>query len=488
MIDGNATAARGTAVLVLSQACFLVLGYLAVVIMAREFGPATYGAYGVIMSVLVWLEEAGRYAIPSATAKLVAETNAESATLELTAVILNLALYAVLFVFLWVLAPLLSSWFAIPDGALLFRIAAIDLPFFGIYTAYRAIHQGHRRFFRLGCSQITYALTKLVGALLLVRFGLSVKNALLVNVAATIVGLTCLLPGNRSQWRGHWLEQVKPLLSAATSMGSYYFVLGLRDSLVLWTLQIISPVSAASMIGVYVAAANIARVPSTALTTMTTVILPSISRAVAVNDERLARRYISQALRFGCIVYLPVCLVVMTQGEKMMQWIYSRDFSGGGVILALLIVADGLRIAHAIFGAALNAGGEARKAAIMTVVSLVPVIAMLIFLIYIWGGRGAALSSALTILISNVILGTLVWKRFGTFMNKRSAYNIGVAGCLMFLVFALLSNFELFFFLPCAAGLVAYFASLLVSNEITRQDVAVVVPWIRVKPYEVSGG
>ena len=99
MIDGNATAARGTAVLVLSQACFLVLGYLAVVIMAREFGPATYGAYGVIMSVLVWLEEAGRYAIPSATAKLVAETNAESATLELTAVILNLALYAVFFRF-----------------------------------------------------------------------------------------------------------------------------------------------------------------------------------------------------------------------------------------------------------------------------------------------------------------------------------------------------------------------------------------------------
>jgi hypothetical protein len=48
--------------------------------------------------------------------------------------------------------------------------------------------------------------------------------------------------------------------------------------------------------------------------------------------------------------------------------------------------------------------------------------------------------------------------------------------------------FELFFFLPCAGGLVAYFAFLLVSNEITRQDVAVVVPWIRVKPYEVSGG
>jgi hypothetical protein len=57
----------------------------------------------------------------------------------------------------------------------------------------------------------------------------------------------------------------------------------------------------------------------------------------------------------------------------------------------------------------------------------------------------------------------------------------------MFLVFALLSNFELFFFLSWAGGLAAYFASLLVSNEITRQDVAVVVPWIKLRPkYEVS--
>ena len=45
-----------------------------------------------------------------------------------------------------------------------------------------------------------------------------------------------------------------------------------------------------------------------------------------------------------------------------------------------------------------------------------------------------------------------------------------------------------FFFVPCAGGLAAYFASLLLSSEITRQDIAVVVPWIRVKSYEASSG
>ena len=65
--------------------------------------------------------------------------------------------------------------------------------------------------------------------LLLIRFGLSVESALLVNVAATIVGLAWLLPGGGLRWQGRWLEQFKPLVSAATPMGLYYFVLGLRD-------------------------------------------------------------------------------------------------------------------------------------------------------------------------------------------------------------------------------------------------------------------
>ena len=122
-------AARGAAVLVFSQGCYLTLGYFAVVCLAREFGLAAYGAYGVIISVLVWLEESGRTAIPTATAKLVAERTTGSAALEGTAVILNLALYVLLFGLLWILAPWLSSWFGIANGALLFRIAAIDLPF-----------------------------------------------------------------------------------------------------------------------------------------------------------------------------------------------------------------------------------------------------------------------------------------------------------------------------------------------------------------------
>ena len=482
----NATAARGTAVLALSRGCYFILGYLAVVLLARELGPAIYGTYGVIISVLVWLEESGRYAIPSATAKLLAEITTGHAELERNALTLNLGLHVLFFVLLWVAAPGLASWFGIANGTLLFRLAALDLPCFGAYTAYQAIHQGYYHFFRLGLSQVIYALAKLIGVLLLIHFGVSLERALLVNAAATVIGLMVLLPGTSLQWKGCWLERVAPLVSVAVPMGLYFFPLMLRSSLLLGTLRIMSPVSEEVWIGILVAALNVARVPAFTLATVTIVLLPSLSRALARHDVALAKRYINQALRFFFILYLPVSFVLMAQPEQLMQWIYSQEFAGGGLLLSILVVGEGMHTLQAILGSVLNAAGEARKAAAVTILSLIPSLAMLVIFIHFLGVIGAALSSALMPLFGVVIFSGAIWQRFGTLLKKRSLCNIGLAGSLMFLVDALFPEADGFFILLHTIGLVVYVASLVVLGEITRQDVASFLPWQRIQRQAVT--
>lgn len=141
---------------------------------------------------------------------------------------------------------------------------------------------------------------------------------------------------------------------------------------------------------------------------------------------------------------------------------------------------------HAILGTALTAAGEARKAALVTMVSLLPTLAMLILLIHVWGGAGAALSNALIVVISGAILGMLVWRRFKTLMNQQIVRHITLAGCLMFSLFVLLPDFGLFFLLPCAAALATYFVALIALREITRRDFAALFPWMRVESYQVS--
>jgi O-antigen/teichoic acid export membrane protein len=141
---------------------------------------------------------------------------------------------------------------------------------------------------------------------------------------------------------------------------------------------------------------------------------------------------------------------------------------------------------HAILGTALTAAGEARKAALVTFASLLPALALFIFFIHLWGGEGAALSNALIILITGVSFAVMVWRRFNTLVSKRSACNIIFSGCLMFLVFTWLSRMELIFILACAGALLAYLVALIASHEITRQDLAVLIPWMKVESCPVA--
>ena len=58
-------AARGTMQLLVGRGLFMVSGYLITVILARGLGPAAYGVYGVVMSLLLWIEVVGDLGNPA---------------------------------------------------------------------------------------------------------------------------------------------------------------------------------------------------------------------------------------------------------------------------------------------------------------------------------------------------------------------------------------------------------------------------------------
>jgi O-antigen/teichoic acid export membrane protein len=449
-----------------SQGCFFVLGYLTVVLLARELGPEQYATYGVILSVLLWMEVAGKRPFVSAAAKLLAESSHDQQALEKTAVFLNLSLFGIFFLLLWIGAPWLASWFGIANGTFLFRLAAIDLPLFGIFTALEAIHQGHHRFLRLSLSKIAYAAAKLGGVLAIVYLGISVEKALLANAFATVGGIVVLLSGIHLRRGNEWWTCVSPIVALAIPMSVYSFFPPLN----LWTLQIMSSPAEAATVGVFFAALNIARVPASTLSSMTVVLMPSIARAVAQKDLTLARRYINQALRVFVIVYLPTCLVLMGRPDDLMQWVYSKDYSGGGTLLSLLVIGFGLDTVHALFTWTLIGEGRVKLVAVIMGFSLLPALFITVPLVYFWGALGAALSSVLTALFLLVVFGILIIRRFGSLMEKRSVLNIGAAGILMVFVDALLPRSDGIAIVLHLVSLGVFFGGLFLLREITWTD------------------
>jgi O-antigen/teichoic acid export membrane protein len=470
-------AAHGTIVLVLSRGCYFFLGYLVVVVLARSFGPAAYGTYGVIMAVLVWLEQAARMAVPAAATKLLAESGGHWEPVERSALALNLILHMLFFAALWFAAPLLASWFGIEDGAFLIRIAAIDLPLYGVYTALQAIHQGHHRFLRIGVAEVGYALTKLLGVLVIVYLGISLVKAFVVNALTTLVGIALLLPRTRLWSTGDWLAFVRPIAVLAAPMGLHALALLLTSSLDLWILQIMLAGTQAATVGLYLAALNIARVPGFALSAVAAVLLPSVSQANALNDRALVERYINQALRFFLMTYLPVLVVLAAMSEEVMLLVYGSEFGGGGALLPILVIAHGFWALHAILSSVLIALGRVGEIALVSAAAIVPACAILTGAIYLHGAVGAAVASALVPATLCAIFGLFLRAQIGPFLAWRSVAKVGLASLLMYSSSIVLTH-EFLGFIPlqitAMITVLVYVAVLLVSGEVTREDFAIV--------------
>ena len=138
----------------------------------RGLGPADYGIYGVVMSLLLWAEMFSGAGIPAATAQLLSRhqrrRGCRRAYCTRTAPVCR---FSALRVVLGI-APSVARLLDITDGSTLIRVAILDLPFNGVYLAYQGLLNGQRRFGALSVTFVIYAVTKLVGTLLLVRTGL----------------------------------------------------------------------------------------------------------------------------------------------------------------------------------------------------------------------------------------------------------------------------------------------------------------------------
>jgi len=450
-----------------------------VVLLARALGPQEYAFYGVVISVLVWLEQVGKFAIPTAGARLLAQPETAARAVERATLFLNFALYATIFVGLWLVAPLLASKLSIPDGTFFFRLAALDLPLFGVYTALQAIHQGHHRFLRLGLGGIAYAIAKFIGVWIIIQIGVSVEKALIVNALTTVAGIAFLYSRFSNRGRFPWRKVARPLLVIAGPMAVYSLFLMMHGNLNLWFLQLLRPTETATT-GIFIAALNIARVPGFGLVAVAAVILPSIARAAAIEDHELIRRYIHQALRFFLLLFLPAAFALILLSEEIMQLAYGARYSGGGPLLSLLLVAEGLHTVFAILGSVLVALGRVWRAALIACLSAVVSVPFILVLTVRFGASGTALAALIAGAIS---VGVIVWvirREYGSLLQGQTVFNTATASCLLALsAWFIAGTLTIKLALVCSA-ILAYGMVLILRREITSQDIA---PFIKRSGY-----
>lgn len=457
---------------------FFASGYLVSIILARGLGPVEYGIYGIILSVLVWAEQIGRFGIPEAVTKLIPEDEGRARLVENTAQTLLLIMFLLLFVLSWIAAPILSRLFQIPDGTNLLRLAIIDIPISGIYFAYQGILTGRRNFSATSGGLAVYGITKLVGILIALLLGLSIFWALIVNILGTVGALLFLATRLPLRSFRPSFANVRPILQLALPVGLLLLASQLLANLDLWSLKIIGS-ETGEIIGNYVAALNIAKVPALVFSVVNGVVLPSVSMALAQKDMALTRRYVQGAGRFLWITLLPSCVLLALTAEDLMVLLYSDRYSAGASFLTLQVFAFALFGAKQVFSEMLIAAGHAYHATAAMILSIPVALVLNFLLISHFGAMGASSALALTAFFAAAITGILVFRRFGSLMEPSTFFKVVLATALLALAATQITATGPLLLLKYFFLLALYGSVLFLLRELTWYDLQPLALWRR---------
>lgn len=409
-------AARGILWHAVAQGTVMLSAYVVAVVLARSLHPAAYGIYGLVYSVLMTVELVGRLGIPQAVSRMLAGASGDTARLEATGFGLAALVYLGLFAGFWLAAPQLAAVLGleVEMGSRLFRLAALDIPFFGLF--FMAIHvlNGHRQFAREAIANIVYAGAKAGGIVLLALVGATIEGALLVNVASSIVGVALLavLIGRIRFALDHKLA--RRILRLAVPVGLVGLGTQVTIGVDLWSLGLFGGDMPEAVRGHYVAALNIARMPNLLAFVMTAVLIPSLARALADGSPELARRTLAGALRFLALTLLPGCVLVAVEAGPLLSLLFSDAYLPGTGLLRLLIFGHGLgNTLFATATAVLIAIGAQHTAATIALFAVPAAFAANAVLVPLAQAEGAALAALLVPAVAAMTAAAAIYRRLG---------------------------------------------------------------------------
>ena len=301
-------------------------GYLGMLLLAWTLGPEDFGLYGVIITLLVWLERTTMLGIPSAVTKLVAEDEETAAP---TSMLISVVLIGAVVTAIWVLAPAMARLLQAPGQEQLFRLAALDVPFYGMYLLYRVWRWegGSSPLFLVRSDpwvcQATCARLDSPGRPRHFRR----PDRLYRRIGRRVLVSRHSLARHSTSFDS---DLARSVVVIAAPLAIADLGLSLMHSLDLWLLKALLAPNMARDVGVYAATRVLARTPELVLLPIASVLFPLVSRSLAQNDLGRVSNYIQSGMRVLWLVLLPTVVLVAIDAEPILRLFFPADYHGGG--------------------------------------------------------------------------------------------------------------------------------------------------------------
>jgi O-antigen/teichoic acid export membrane protein len=396
-----------------AQFVLTAAGYVTSVLLARALGPAAFGVFSLVYSLLLSVELLGRFGIPTATTRLLAGAR-DPVALCRSASGLTLVVSLPVFAVVWLAAPAAARLFGLSEGTRLLRLAAVDIPFFAFHLLLLAIVAGRGRFALAAALTCVYAIARLLGMFVVVLSWPTVEGALVANAAASLVavligviavGVRALVPRLRDGGR---------LLSGASLVWIGNSLLSVLPQIGLWSVPILAAGEDGATVGLYAAALALARVPNMVSLGLGPLVLQRLAGAGARGETGAAGHYLGATMRFATVMLVPGCAVLAVEAEPVATLLFGPAYAGAAGVIGLL--ALGVGFGHSVLmllRTALLAVGASAAATLLVLVAFAALALATGLLVPVAGSAGAALATALVLPAAALVAARLLARRVG---------------------------------------------------------------------------
>lgn len=402
----------------------LPLTLLAAVLLARGLGPDGYGQYAFVVALLSTLSIPLGPALMQLTTRETARMHQAKEEGRIQA-LLRWANRHVWIMSLLVVVMVggIATWKAewrIDDRWTLLLLGSTALPFLGLNAVRSGILAGLRRvvlgqlpelFVRpfvlllvpgvLLLAGLLNPLTAVVAFILAAGLAFAVGGVLLRRTfPESREALVSVDAAQNRQWRQAWIPFT--LMVAASSLNAQIGIL------VLGWLSNDAQVAAMQV------AERGAMVVSLSLTVVNQVIGPHITQVHHSGDKVRLQKLSRQSARVALLVALPVALPLIFFGAPLLRFVFGPEYVGIATLpLAILAIGQLINVTFGSVGMLLTMSGFERDTLRGHVTALVINALAAVALIPFFGAVGAALATALGLLVWNSVLAVLLFRRMG---------------------------------------------------------------------------
>ena len=140
-------------------------------------------------------------------------------------------------------------------------------------------------------------------------------------------------------------------------------------------------------------------------------IAPTVSRLYAHGEIERLQKILSKSVRKVMLFSLPMALIMVLAGKYVLIYVFGNEFALARYALAVLSGAQLINACMGSVGLILNMTGNEKDTAIVLASTAGLNICLNALLIPLYGILGAAIATAISIILWNIILSYFIFKR-----------------------------------------------------------------------------